>query len=77
MPSVASSGMQFDGTSATLRHFVTLCLSVCVSILVYPVLTTTSSDAKIQLGSVLHPFLINRELNQNREPKELLLSVPG
>jgi len=34
--SVASSGIQFDGTSATHRHFVTLCLSVYVSTLVYP-----------------------------------------
>jgi len=37
IPSVASSGIQFDGTSATHRHFVTLCLSVYVSRLVYPV----------------------------------------
>ena len=35
--SVASSGMQFDGTSTTHRHFMTLCLSVYVSTLVYPV----------------------------------------
>jgi hypothetical protein len=34
--SVASSGIEFDGTSATHRHFVTLCLSVYVSTLVYP-----------------------------------------
>src|SRR6266446_4405864 len=34
---MASSGMQFDGPSTTHRHFVTLCLSVDVSILVYPV----------------------------------------
>jgi len=53
MPSVASSGMQFDGTSATLRHFVTLCLSVCrflsIPELTEPVLSVLGSG--LVLGS--------------------------
>jgi len=40
-PSMASSGMQFDGPSTTQCHFVTLCLSVDVSILVYPEISPT------------------------------------